>query len=150
MSWMTGRTEPRAGTLTSVPSAPSASMSTTSSSSTSRRSRIAWIDAMPRSTLNGTLTVLCDSGSTTDFCTISPGVSSVPANMLPSITVSPPKSSASKMLPWRLMPPSAMSGTCVADRRAAFDERLQLRHAEAGGDARRAAAARADADLHAR
>ena len=67
--------------------------------------------------------------------------------MLPSITVSPPNSSASRIAPWRLMPPSAMSGTRCRRPPAAFDERLQLRHAEAGGEPRRAAAARADADL---
>ena len=36
-----------------------------------------------------------------------------------------------------------------ADGEAALDQRLHLRHAEAGRDARRAAAARADADLDA-
>ena len=50
---------------------------------------------MPRNTLNGTFTIFCDSGSRTDLCTTSPGVSSVPANALPSITESPPNSSAS-------------------------------------------------------
>ena len=34
---------------------------------------MASIDAIPRSTLNGTFTGFCDSGSSTDFCTISPG-----------------------------------------------------------------------------
>ena len=62
MSRMIGRTEPRAGTLISMPSAPSASTSTTESSSTSRRSTIAWIDAMPRNTLNGTFTDLLRLG----------------------------------------------------------------------------------------
>ena len=47
------------------------------------------------------------------------------------------------------MPPSAMSGTRSADRQPALDERLHLRHAEVRRQARRAAAARADADLDA-
>ena len=46
------------------------------------------------------------------------------------------------------MPPSAMSGTSdSADRQPAIDQRLRLRHAEAGRHPRRAAAAGADADL---
>ena len=111
---------------------------------------IASIDAIPRSTLNGTFTVFCDSGSSTDFCTMSPGVSRVPANALPSITVSPPNSSASTIAPSRLdaavgddrHPPGRL-----AEARAGLDQRLHLRHAEARGEARGAAAARADADL---
>ena len=91
MSRMMGRTDPRAGTLISMPSAPSASTSAVSASSTSSRSTIACSDAIPRNTLNGTFTVLCDSGMTTGFCTVSPGVSLVPASALPSMTVSPPK-----------------------------------------------------------
>ncbi len=133
-----------------MPSAPIASSSTASASSTSSRSRIASIDAMPRSTLNGTLTVFCDSGSTTDLCTISPGVSSVPANALPSMTTSPPNSSASSM---RAVALDAAVGNHrhvrPADRQPALDQRLHLRHAEAGRHPRRAAAARADADLDA-
>ena len=42
---------------------------------------------------------------------MSPGVSVVPASALPSITVSPPNSSACTSAPSRLTPPSAMSGT---------------------------------------
>jgi hypothetical protein len=41
---------------------------------------------------------------------VSPGVSIVPASALPSITVSPPNSSAWAIAPSRLIPPSAMSG----------------------------------------
>ena len=47
MSRRIGRTDPRAGTLISMPSAPSASTSAASASSTSRRSTIAWSEAMP-------------------------------------------------------------------------------------------------------
>src|SRR5215510_710171 len=83
MSRRTGRTDPRAGTLISIPSAPRASTSAADESSTSRRSTIACSDAIPRKTLNGTLTVLCDSGITTGLCTTSPGVSPVPASALP-------------------------------------------------------------------
>src|SRR4029453_15759701 len=111
MSWMMERTEPRAGTLVSSPSAPIASRSTSAASSTSRRSLMAPIDAIPRSTLNGTRTVRWPSGRTTGLWTISPGVSSVPAKALPSIAVSPPKSSARARAESRLMPPSAMYGT---------------------------------------
>ena len=46
-----------------------------SASSRSSRSRTAPIDAMPRNTLNGTCTIFCDSGISTGFSTISPGVS---------------------------------------------------------------------------
>ena len=50
--------------------------------------------------------------------------------------------------PCRRIPPSAMSATPdIADRQAAIDQRLRLRHAEAGRHARRATAAGADADL---
>ena len=93
---------------------------------------MAWSEAMPRNTLNGTFTVLCDSGMTTGFCTVSPGVSIVPASALPSITVSPPKSSACTTAPSRLMPPSAMSGTRPTRGGAARDQRFDLRHAEIG------------------
>ena len=104
---------------------------------------------MPRNTLNGTRTVLFDSGTTTGFCTTSPGVSVVPANALPSITVSPPKSSAWTKAPWRLTPPSAMSGTRPAAALARLDERLHLRDAEVRVQPRRASASGPDADLDA-
>ena len=73
----------------------------------------------------------------------------VPANALPSITVSPPNSSAWAMPPSRWMPPSAMSGTRPPTAARHCDQRLDLRHAEVGGQPRRAAAARTDADLDA-
>src|SRR5919201_287 len=125
------RADPRAGTLTSMPSAPMASSSTRSASSTSSRSRIASSEAIPRSTLNGTLTVFCASGSSTDLCTISPGASSVPANALPDSAVGDQRD------------------VTVADGAPALDQRLRLGHAVAGRHARRAPAARADADLDA-
>ena len=106
-------------------------------------------DAIPRNTLNGTRTVLCDSGTTTGFCTMSPGVSVVPASALPSMTVSPPKSSACTRAPSRFTPPSAISGTRPPAACAALDQRLHLRHAEIRVEPRRAAAARTDADLDA-
>ena len=49
------------------------------------------------------------------------------------------------------MPPSEITGTSVlASASATFGDRGDLRHADAGDDARRADRARADADLHAR
>src|SRR5918996_846905 len=86
-------------------------------SSMSSRSRMAPIDAMPRSTLNGTLTGFCSSGRSTALDTISPGASAVPARALPSMTQSAPNSSASTRLPSRRMPPSAMSGKSGTARR---------------------------------
>ena len=105
---------------------------------------------MPRRTLKGTLTVFCDSGSTTDLCTISPGASSVPANALPSIAQSPPKS---ERFGERAVAFDAAVGddghAGVPNCQPALDQRLQLRHAKARRHPCRAAAARADPDLDA-
>ena len=79
---------------------------------------------------------------------MSPGVSSVPANMLPEHH----RVAAEEQ---RLEDGAVALDAAVGDERhavspaacAALDQRLQLRHAEAGGQPRRAAAAGADADL---
>ena len=105
---------------------------------------------MPRNTLNGTCTIFCDSGISTGFSTMSPGVSCVPANALPSITVSPPNSSACDDA---AVAPDAAVGDerhAVADRqRGTRTSACDLRHAEVGRQSRRAAAAWTDADLDA-
>ena len=81
--------------------------------------------------------------------TTSPGASSVPASIEPSITVSAPAAIAFAMSPDEVMPPSAITGTpCRAATSAHVVDRGHLRHADAGDDARRADRAGPDADLH--
>ena len=77
-----------------------------------------------------------------------PGLSSVPASRLPTITVSAPAAIAFATSPGSRMPPSAITGTpCLAAGRDGVEHRRQLRHADARDDARRAGRARPDADL---
>ena len=149
MSRSSGRTEPRAGTLISMPSAPSASTSAASASSTSRRSTIASSDAIPRNTLKGTRTVLFESGTTTGFCTTSPGVS-VGAGQ--HAAEHHGVAAERQRLHERAVALDAAVGNqrhAPVGRRAALRERLHLRDAEVRVQPRRAAAARSDADLDA-
>ena len=64
---------------------------------------------------NGTFTLFCDSGISTDLWTISPGASCVPANALPSIAQSPPKrpatATASRIRPSAADPPNPANQT---------------------------------------
>ena len=82
------------------------------------------------------------------YSSTSPGDSSVPANRPPIITQCAPATIALAMSPEKRMPPSAISGTpCARERRGDVRDGADLRHADAGDDARRADRARADADL---
>ena len=77
----------------------------------------------------------------------SPGLSSVPASIEPSMTLSAPAASALAMSPEEVMPPSAITGTpCRTRDLGALEDRRHLRHADAGDDPRRADRARSDAD----
>ena len=100
---------------------------------------------MPLKTLNGTCTIFCDSGIRTGLITTSPGVSSVPAKTPPSITESPPKSSACDA--------AVLLHAAVGDQGVAAaggtGRRLHLRHTEVRRQPRSAAPAGTDADLDA-
>ena len=80
---------------------------------------------------------------------MSPGVSAVPASALPSITVSPPNVSACTSAPWRLTPPSAMSGTRPSAAARHSASACTCGHAEVRVQPGGAAAARSDPDLDA-
>ena len=105
---------------------------------------------MPRSTLNGTLTVFCDSGSDDrlvhDLARRFFGAGKRAAEHRAV-------AAEEQRFGERAVPLDAAVGddrhARPVDREAAFDQRLHLRHAEAGRDARRAAAAGPDADLDA-
>ena len=105
------------------------------------------IDAMPRSTLNGTFTAFCDSATTTDFCTMSPGAS-VGAGK--GAAQHHRVGAAKKRHGDRTMPADAAirdDRQAPLDRTRAVDHRLKLRNAEARRQSCRAAATRPDADL---
>ncbi len=69
--------------------------------------------------------------------TLRPGVSSVPASSEPTIAMSAPAASALARSPEYLMPPSAITGASAFLRRFhRIHDRGELRHADAGDDAR--------------
>ncbi len=77
----------------------------------------------------------------------SPGASSVPASIEPSMTVSAPAAIAFATSPDDVMPPSAITGTPCAEAPRRLVDRRDLRHADPGDDARRADRARPLAGL---
>ena len=102
---------------------------------------------MPRNTLNGTFTIFCDSGTSTDLKTTSPG-------RLLGAGERAAEHHRVAAEQQRLRDAAVAPDAAVGDERhapvdfaAAADERLDLRDAEVRRDPRRAAAARADADL---
>src|ERR1700693_3920530 len=78
---------------------------------------------------------------------VSPGDSSAPASSDPIMTRCAPAARALTMSPENLIPPSAIRGTFVPATARALADRVDLRHARAGHDPRRADRARPDADL---
>ena len=147
MSRSSGRTEPRAGTLISMPSAPSASTSAASASSTSSRSTIASSDAIPRNTLNGTRTGLVRVG---DDDRLLHDVAGRFGGARKRAAEHDGVAAERQRLHQGAVPLDAAVGNQrhpPVGRRAALGERLHLRHAEVRVEPGGASAARPDADL---
>ena len=104
---------------------------------------------MPRNTLNGTCTTFCDSGISTDFSTMSPGVSCGAGE---GAAEHHRVAAEEQRLRDAAVAPDAAVGDerhALADGQPRLHERLDLRHAEVRRQPRRAAAAGTDADLDA-
>ena len=149
MSRSTGRTEPRAGTLISMPSAPSASTSAASASSTSSRSTIACERRHPAEHLerhaHGLVRLGHDDRLLHDVARRFGGAGERAAEHHRV-------AAEEQRLHERAVALDAAVGDerhAAAGGRAALDERLHLRHAEVRVEPRRAPAAGSDADLDA-